>query len=124
MYSTRHHHTEYSRTCSWLPECCPATPSTGQRLTNLVLVSIWHQISLCDQGLLFSSKRGTIALCLFLFDFVFFPELSMVLEEEEREDAQPITRKSEIHILDTRGSETRTVSYSDLDREGKGKCTD
>ena len=42
----------------------------------------------------------------------------MVLEEEE-EDAQPITRKSEIRILDTRGSETRTVSYSDLDREEK-----
>ena len=42
----------------------------------------------------------------------------MVLEEEE-EDAQPITRKSEIRILDTRGTETRTVSYSDLDREEK-----
>ena len=42
----------------------------------------------------------------------------MVLEEEE-EDAQPITRKSEIRILDTRGAETRTVSYNDLDREEK-----
>ena len=42
----------------------------------------------------------------------------MVLEEEE-EEAQPITRKSEIRILDTRGTETRTVSYSDLEREEK-----
>ena len=42
----------------------------------------------------------------------------MVLEEEE-EDAQPIARRSEIRILDTRGTETRTVSYNDLDREEK-----
>ena len=37
-----------------------------------------------------------------LFTKYFPPRISMVLEEEE-EDAQPITRKSEIRILDTRG---------------------
>ena len=42
----------------------------------------------------------------------------MVLEEEEQE-AEPITRKNEIRILDTTGTETRTVSYSELVREEK-----
>ena len=42
----------------------------------------------------------------------------MVLEEEEQE-AEPMTRKNEIRILDTRGTETRTVRYRELDREEK-----
>ncbi len=49
-----------------------------------------------------------------------FVDLSVLPEEGElRDDARPYTTKTELRILDTRGSTTRTIAYSDLDREEK-----
>ncbi len=51
---------------------------------------------------------------------LFYTDLSVLPEEGElRDDARPYTTKTELRILDTRGSTTRTIAYSDLDREEK-----